>query len=413
MNKANIHHKIHYYLAIIIAFSLPLGKLIPVFIILMVLNWLVEGDFKFKFSAIFNNKFALIFISFYLLHIIGLLYTQNKASGLFDLQVKLSLLLFPLILCSKSLSKKETQAVFIAFIIGSIASSLIMLSRSTYLYFAKGENTFFYDSFSVLLHPGYLSMYLNVAISWLLIQFIQNPDKIILKQYYHLFLVLTIVLFSMVIIFLSSKSGILTLFLILISFLLYFIIYKKNHKTGSVVIIGLTLCTIFTLCFSPKTLIRLQSLGEIFTKKTLNNNEVMESTAMRMLIWESANAAIKDNFFIGVGTGDSKEALAKQYEKKNITYALVNKLNAHNEFYQVFISLGVIGFLVLSATLLTPLLSAFKTDDFIYVSFLLIIIFNFLSESMLETQAGVLFYAFFNSLLCFSKPILSNTNNTL
>ena len=92
--------------------------------------------------------------------------------------------------------------------------------------------------------------------------------------------------------------------------------------------------------------------------------------------------------------------------------ALEHKLNAHNEFYQVFISIGIIGFIIFVITLLAPLSLAFKINNFIYIIFLFIIVFNFLPESMLETQAGVMFYSFFNSLLCFScyNPKLSFQN---
>ena len=47
-----IHTKAHYVLAILIAFSLPFGRLTPIFISLMLLNWLIEGDFKNKFKII-------------------------------------------------------------------------------------------------------------------------------------------------------------------------------------------------------------------------------------------------------------------------------------------------------------------------------------------------------------------------
>jgi predicted transglutaminase-like protease len=92
-----------------------------------------------------------------------------------------------------------------------------------------------------------------------------------------------------------------------------------------------------------------------------------------------------------------------EYKKRNIKYALEGNLNAHNTFYQAFIALGLVGFLILLITLFMPLVVSIKTKDYLYVSFLLIIMFNFCFESMLETQAGVMFYAFFNSLFCFKK----------
>ena len=46
-----------------------------------------------------------------------------------------------------------------------------------------------------------------------------------------------------------------------------------------------------------------------------------------------------------------------------------------------------------------PIIFYREKNNLLYTYFLIIIAFNFLSESMLETQAGVLFYAFFNSIM--------------
>ena len=108
-----------------------------------------------------------------------------------------------------------------------------------------------------------------------------------------------------------------------------------------------------------------------------------------------------------MGTGDSKDELLKEYEKQGMAGAIENKLNTHNEYYQVIVGIGVIGFVLFLLSIFIPLGFAFKSNNVFYMFFILIIIFNFLSESMLETQAGVMFYAFFNSLLCFKQQALS------
>ena len=112
---------------------------------------------------------------------------------------------------------------------------------------------------------------------------------------------------------------------------------------------------------------------------------------------------ISENLLVGVGTGDAKDALMKEYTKRGMTGAIEHDLNAHNEFYQVFVAIGIIGFVLLLSNLYFPLIFAFKNGNLVYLLFLIIIILNFLPESMLETQAGVMFFAFFNSLLCFNK----------
>ena len=47
------------------------------------------------------------------------------------------------------------------------------------------------------------------------------------------------------------------------------------------------------------------------------------------------------------------------------------------------------------------LFKSLKTKDYLYSLFLILIAINFLTESMLETQSGVVFFAVFNTLFFF------------
>ncbi len=398
-NRQAIHIKIHQYLLLLIAFCLPFARLVAIFIALLLLNWLVEGDFKNKFNTIFKNKFALLFISFYLLHLIGLLYTQNMEAGLFDVQVKFSLLVFPLILASRPVDKTGRDNIFFALIAGGIFSAFMMLTRAIFTYFSTGEENFYYEAFSsFLIHPSYISMYLNVAISWMLINLMNGGFTG--KKFSNRIAVAVILFFSFIIVLLSSKMGLLTLLLIYISFLVYFIIKRKKYLLGISGIALIVLSVFLVLQLSPEIKGRVTRAITAVTNENPDQKNA-ESTAVRMLVWKAANQVISEHPLLGAGTGDAKDELMKEYENRGMTGAIEHKLNSHNEFYQVFVALGLVGFLLLLASLLLPMLFSLRKPDPIYFCFLLIVIFNFLPESMLETQAGVMFYAFFNAMLCF------------
>lgn len=394
MSRIEFHRKAHYFIAILVAFTLPFGKFTPLFIGLLLVNWIVEVDFKAKFNNFIKNKLAVLFVSLYLIHVLGLIYTNNVASGLFDIQVKLSLLIFPLIFASRPLTKAELSNVFCAFTIGLVYASIYMISRAVSLYFIEYEVAFFYKEFSALLHTSYMSMYMNLAIVWLLITLFKSENEQPFSKISSSFLIL---FFSFIIILLASKSGILTLALIFIGVLLYLILFRKNYFIGVLGIMLIASSLVLINHFAPAVANRMDSfLGAIHTE---SNTETTESTSVRMLIWESSNQVIKNNFLFGVGTGDAKDALNAEYSKNNIANALNHNLNAHNEFYQIFICLGLIGFIILVLSLFYPFIYYSKNIDYLYVIFLLIITFNFLTESMLETQAGVMFYALFNAIL--------------
>lgn len=392
------HTKVHYYIALLIAFSLPFARVTPFFIALMLINWLVEADFKYKFETLIKNKFTFLFVSLYIVHLIGLIYTENKSSGEFDLQVKLSLIIFPILLGSRPFSGKKKDKIFYALIAGSALSAIILIIRAVYLYFSLGENNFFYETFSYFLHPSYFSMYLNVAIGWLLINILQNGFKG--KSFTAFYALITIVFFSVIIVMLSSKMGIITMVLMYITFLLIYIITKRKYVLGIIGLLSIGLLIAGVITYVPEIKGRMDRALNAVTSSSVNSSNA-ESTAVRMLIWSAANQVIADNLILGTGTGDAKDELMKVYEDRGMTGAIEHDLNAHNEFYQIFIALGVAGFILLLANFYFPLFYSFKTGNSVYLIFLFVTFLNFIPESMLETQAGVMFYAFFNSLLCF------------
>jgi hypothetical protein len=78
-------------------------------------------------------------------------------------------------------------------------------------------------------------------------------------------------------------------------------------------------------------------------------------------------------------------------------------------FFETVISVGIIGLLLLLAYFVIPLVLWIKTKSFdmLYCSFLLMIGFNALFESIFEVQLGIIFFCFFNSLL-FNMSFVQN-----
>jgi len=94
-----------------------------------------------------------------------------------------------------------------------------------------------------------------------------------------------------------------------------------------------------------------------------------------------------------------KDALLEGYRENKVIPALEHKFNAHSQYFQTFVTLGLTGFLLLLATLFFPAIRALRRGQVLYFVFLVIFAINILFESMLEIQQGVVFYAFFNILL--------------
>lgn len=394
--------QIHFYLCALIAFFLPVYvRAVPLLIVLLIINWIAEGEFKEKISNLKSNKLAFVFISYYLLFLIGMFWTENKNAGAFDLQVKFSLLIFPLLFGSSEhyIDKKSIKTIFIAFVLGCFIETVICFSHSIYIWLTQHEDNFTYTKLSIYLHPSYLSMYLSFAMA-ILILFLNSDESVTGKVYAD---VMLIIWFWFSIIMLQSKAGILITGILFVLFFFTMITSKKKMATALIAIIFLTGMYFLTNQYIITTDYSRINIAEHTIVKGKLDTTSKESNQVRILIWEAASEIIRNNFLLGAGTGDAKDELMKKYKEKGMTGALEHKLNAHNQFIQTFIALGIAGILGLLSLFVTGAWKGIKQKKWIYIYFLIIIFFNFIPESMLEVQAGTIFYAFFNSLLLFSN----------
>ena len=77
----------------------------------------IWNNIKTRFDDFIHNKVAVVMVSMYLMHFIGLIYTSDFHYAFKDLRIKLPLLVFPLILSSmKPLNKKQFDTVIWFFV---------------------------------------------------------------------------------------------------------------------------------------------------------------------------------------------------------------------------------------------------------------------------------------------------------
>ena len=319
--------------------------------------------------------------------------------GLFDVEVKFSIFLFPLIFStadSISLQKEKITAILFSFIVGCFTATIFFYAHALYnLVVNDAGSAFYYEQLSWYFHPSYLAMYLTVAIAILAYWFMEGYA--VFNRYQITGTILLLLYFSVFIVLLNSKAGLLTLIMVIIVYSGLLIIFKHNWRWG------LGLLMIPLLIYAGLTLF--PDLGKRFKEAGSDIQSLdtkgkdPKSTAQRILIWKSSFELIREHPLFGVGTGDVKDALMEKYKANNLTKILAEKLNAHNQYLQTFISIGVFGFMALVFMLVAPAVHAFQRKDFVYFLFLIIFAVNIGVESMLENQAGVIFYALFNSIL--------------
>jgi len=115
------------------AASLPLSKFtISLSQFIIAGNWLLEGNYKQKIFLLKQNKVALLLMSLYAIHIIGLWNTSNLEYALNDLRTKVPILVFPFLIATSKLLDR-TQVNKILFILWSATLVSTLISIAIYL----------------------------------------------------------------------------------------------------------------------------------------------------------------------------------------------------------------------------------------------------------------------------------------
>lgn len=135
------------------------------------------------------------------------------------------------------------------------------------------------------------------------------------------------------------------------------------------------------------------------------------SVIMRWIFWNTAFKILKENPFIGVGTGDIQDAFDSQYEKEDSRLTPQFRLRAHNQYITFAITFGIIGVMLFMTILFYPFFKNKMYYDYFYLAFFSIILLSMLTEDTLETQVGITFFVFFNSILLLNKKYYPKASN--
>jgi len=393
MNDTKSFLKKYYSYSPLLLFFISLffgGKIVVLSLVLVVVSIIfsmVKNGFKFK-----KNIPLLLLIGFYIWHLIGYFYSINKGVASFDLEVKMSIILFPLLFIGiKESFLDKTLLLSKLFVFSTFIAGIVLLYFSLIHRFETGYMLYYMD-YSRFLHPSYITLYLDFGII-LSIYLISKT-----KSFLSISLILLSIILSLInIYFIDSKSG----YIVTAVMILFSVLFFSYSKSKLITISGLVVMVLISF-FVLKNNYRFQTTYVALTnyKSAFDNPEsVSSSTGMRLLAWDAAIDIIEKNAIFGVGAGDIKDDLIDVYKKKNYTHLEEFKLNVHNQFLETWLGQGFIGFVLLLLVFIVPFIDAIKHKNFILQGFLLIVFINFMFESMLNVQAGTVFFGFFYSFL--------------
>jgi len=128
------------------------------------------------------------------------------------------------------------------------------------------------------------------------------------------------------------------------------------------------------------------------------------STLMQRLeFWKASLGLIRENWILGVGTGDMNVVFHDQYKKMGSKLAPDQWWRSHNQFLSIFIGFGIWGLLWFLFAIIYPPLLIKRQNDYFMLVFLTIAFLSMLTEDTIESQTGVVFFSFFYSFFLFAR----------
>lgn len=369
------------------------------------------------------EKSLLLPIALFALMALSLVWTSDFSASLKALQKGIPLFLIPLcFMLFPKFTSEQRQRILRYFSFGISLFTMFWFIKAAFRFvITKDIAVFFYHELVTEdVNAIHVSVYVAVAVFYFLTKSCKsNLDKI------------AVTLMAIFLVLLSSKN-ILIIFMVLVGY--YYFRYQRSTRKTNLMKWGFFALLLLALALLGKIkdrfLIELHSntiensinaevgtesekvynvsIKQAWTQEQFQENDYFPGAAFRIyqarifkeMLWEDPI------LFRGYGLNAvdfkiKEKAIEHHVFLGNEQYDGYQNKNFHNEYIQIFAELGIFGLLILLAILILNIKKALKTKDFIHISFAILMISLFLTESFLSRQRGIVFftiiYCLFNS----------------
>ena len=299
------------------------------------------------------------------------------------------------------------------------------------------------------MHSAYQAMF--TCFSIVLLIYLRIRERVIAN--WLMYVGITIQL--LFVLLLSSRMQIFIMIVLIPSFLIFR--YYKQKKLYLGIIYTIIIFGIAKLIMSVPSALNYRYNQTVSHINSIGGDN--DNSDPRKFIWTEGLKVIKENWLFGVGAGDAKTKLIEKFSAQILEKPFSNRIidstsaalksnkkllatiykmsekngisldeqiiisankkleaknnrynefvkyayNYHNQYLQSFAAIGLFGGLLLLILLVIPGVQFLIKKKYLEVVFLFIVGSCFLTESMLERQAGVAFISFFYTLLIILK----------
>ncbi len=323
---------------------------------IFLMPWINVSPTHYKESFL-KNKINLGLILFYLVQVISVLFSADKADGFDILRVRMSLFILPVAFCLIDFEQVTWRKILGFYVLIATVASVAGFIYGIYMAKINHNLGYLYnDNISWLLlgkQAAYFGLYVNVAI--FSIVYLLNHTKEH-KLNFTIFLYSSLVWLIFINYMLASKMTSISMIVVLVGISFWQTFSKKKVWQGLLLLGGFVVGIFVLYELFPTVMIRYEIIAKTNFKFDNTNGEnhfdsgfnekQWNSSSTRVALWQCGKEIWENKPILGTGLGDLRNALKTKYTEKNFWFALNTKRNLHSQYMDVLVSMGIVGLLV-------------------------------------------------------------------
>jgi len=313
---------------IFLAFAIPFSvALTNILIVIFILLWLIEGDFKNKLLKTSSSKWFFSIFLLAILYLVGMFNGQYHSDLFYVLKRVLILLLFIPVLTSRLSKITIEKSIYVFLFTNFLAAAIAVLINLDII-----QPLFSTASISAFLKYNYHNILLSFSSLLCFVLYVKSKHKF---SFIYLFLIL---IYTLSIFTEAGRAGQLTFNLFFLLFAIYYL--KNNVKFSLSIFVFLLIVNYFSYSNSPIFKHRVDHLTHIVKHDGKKKNKKNKEKDIRYVLAQSATEMVFKKPIFGYGTGSFIDFF-KQYT--NASFDIKKHKTPHNNYLYILFEVGLLG----------------------------------------------------------------------
>lgn len=154
-----------------------------------------------------------------------------------------------------------------------------------------------------------------------------------------------------------------------------------------------------------------QTVWEYHIYSTTSNPN-NQSFSQRIEFARAAITIIRENFWLGVGTGNWRTEFEKAYVKNESQLNKESYSSAHNQYLNYWVKFGLLGLAVILFIMAYPIVQTKRYTDILFLTFIVFMLFANFADSNFESHMGSSFFVFFYCIFLTGERNYFHIGNT-